>query len=116
MGGVDTLVQRPGDVAITLAVAPVIAIPYRYNVVPGYDVNPDIIKERVLPLPYLTVGGTRPPYSIPLSYVRDVLFGQTARLMVEGIVSDVSLQTRSQQQITLIATFGASNPTLITSL
>jgi len=113
MGGVDTFVQRPADVAITLAVAPVIAIPYWYNVVPSYDVNPDIITARVLPFPYMTMGETRPPYSIPLSYVRDVLFGQTARLMVQGIVSDVSLQTHSQQQITLFATFGTSNPILI---
>jgi len=113
MGGVDMFVQHPGDVAITLAVAPVIAIPYWYNVVPSYDANPDIIAARVLPLPYLTTGETRPPYSIPLSYVRDVLFGQTARFMVQGIVSDVSLQTHSQQQIALIATFGGSNPVLI---
>jgi hypothetical protein len=113
MGGVDTFVQHPGDVAITLAVAPVIAIPYWYNDVPSYDVNPDIITGRVLPLPYLTTGETRPPYSIPLSYVQDVLFGQTGRLIVQGIVSDVSLQTHSQQQITLIATFGTSNPFFI---
>ena len=113
MGGVDAFVQHPGDVAITLAVAPVIAIPYWYNAVPSYDVNPDIITPRVLPLPYMTTGETRPPYSIPLSYVRDVLFGQTARFMVQGIISDISLQTHSQQQITLIATFGTSNPILI---
>jgi hypothetical protein len=113
MGGVDTFVHRPADVAITLAVAPVIAIPYWYNVVPSYDVNPDIITARVLPLPYMTKGETRTPYSIPLSYVRDVLFGQTAHFMVQGIVSDVTLQTHSQQQITLIATFGTSNVILI---
>ena len=113
MGGVDTFVQHPGDVAITLAVAPAIAIPYWYNAIPSYDINPDIITARVLPLPYLTTGETRPQYSIPISYVRDVLFGQTARFMVQGIVSDVSLQTHSQQQIALIATFGTSNPILI---
>ena len=90
-----------------------IAIPYWYNAVPSYDVNPDIINARVLPVPYLTTNETRPPYSIPLTYVRDVLFGQTARFMVQGIVSDVSLQQRSQQQIVLIATFGTSNPVLI---
>ena len=113
MGGVDTFVQHPGDVVITLAVAPVIAIPYWYNAVPSYDVNPDIITARVLPLPYLTTGETRLPYSIPLSYVWDVLFGQTARFMIQGIISDVSLQTHSQQQIALTATFGTSNPILI---
>ena len=113
MGGVDMFVQHPGDVAITLAVAPVIAIPYWYNAVPSYDINPDIIMARVLPLPYLTTGETRPPYSIPLSYVQDVLFGQTARFMVQGIISDVGLQTHSQQQIALTATFGTSNPILI---
>ena len=113
MGGVDTYVQRPGDVAINLAVAPVIAIPYWYNDVPSYAVTTDIISARALPLPNMTTGETCPLYSIPLSYVRDVLFGQTTHFMVQGMVSDVSLQTHSQQQIALIATFGTSNPILI---
>ncbi|KAF8999802.1 hypothetical protein BDQ17DRAFT_1360405 [Cyathus striatus] len=60
----------------------------------------------------MSTNETRPPYSIPLSYIKDVLFGQVMRSMVEGILAVPEMRTHSELQVSVISTFGASSPAL----
>jgi hypothetical protein len=50
-------------------------------------------------------------YSIPLSYITDVLSSQTAQGLVQGLVSTYPVS--SMQQVFIISTFGTSNPVLL---
>ena len=50
-------------------------------------------------------------YNIPLKYVTDVLFAKTAQGLVQGMASTSA--TYTNQSVSLIATFGTSNPVLL---
>jgi hypothetical protein len=77
-----------------------------------YDqVTPEMISAGIPPLSFLSVVTTDELYSIPMSYVKGVLFGQTAQGLVQGMVSTYAVPT--SQQMFISSTFGTSQPALL---
>ena len=111
-GGVEMYIANPESVAITLAVSPVTAYYRLGDRLPMYNpITPEMISSQTLPLSYLTGDITSLPYDIPLPYITDVLFGQTAQGLVQGMLTAWSLNTTQPVEVT--ATFGTSNQMLI---
>lgn len=50
-------------------------------------------------------------YNVPLTYITNVLFSETAQGLVQGMVT--KWQTNAHQQVSLIATLGTSKPGLL---
>ena len=109
--GLDNFINNPKYVSIVLAASPVTAFYNRGERLPMYDpINQDLISSRLPPLSSLTFGNQNISYSIPLEYITDVLFPQTAQGLVQGIAS--KWQVYSTQPVQLISTFGTSQPAL----
>jgi len=70
-----------------------------------------LIASKIPPISFLNVNTTMELYSIPLSYITDVLSSQTAQGLVQGLVSTYPVS--SMQQVFIISTFGTSNPVLL---
>jgi hypothetical protein len=112
MGGVDMYIKNPGAVATFLSASPVTSYYSLVNRLPMYDMSQAIISAQIPPLPYLdSESNEGVSYNVPLTYTTNVLFGQTAQGLVQGMVT--KWQTDVQQQVSLIATFGTSKPTLL---
>jgi hypothetical protein len=110
-GGVEIYIANPISVAITLAASPVTGYYILGNRLPMLDQNQADIDSHILPLSFLTVDTTRSLYHIPLAYVTDVLFAQTAQGLVQGMIP--AWPSYANQPVFLIATFGTSKPTLL---
>jgi hypothetical protein len=52
-----------------------------------------------------------PPYHVPLAYIQDVLFGQTAHGLVQGMLT--TFPVLHPQQVQVVAIFGTSQPVLL---
>jgi hypothetical protein len=82
------------------------------NRLPMYDLSQAVINAQIPPLPYMDIeSNVGVNYNIPHNYVIDVLFGQTAQGLVQGMVA--KWQASVQQEVSLIATFGTSKPVLL---
>jgi hypothetical protein len=55
--------------------------------------------------------GTRDYYDIPVSYVKDVLFAQSAQCLVQGILTHTPVNTT--QHLHISSTFATSQPALL---
>jgi hypothetical protein len=111
-GGVENYVTHPGIVASILATSPAKAYYDLEGRIPMYDqITPEMISAGIPPLSFLSVVTTDNLYSIPMSYVQGVLFGQTAQGLVQGMVSTYSVPT--SQQLFITSTFGTSQPALL---
>jgi hypothetical protein len=113
-GGVEKYISNPTAVAITLAASPVTAYYILGNRLPMLDVKhllEDINSQTPPPLSFLTTNTVYTPYSIPLTYVTDVLFAQIAQGLVQGMIP--AWPTYANQSVFVISVFGASKPVLL---
>jgi hypothetical protein len=111
-GGVENYITHPRIVASVLATSPAKAYYDLGDRIPMYDqISPEMISTGIPPLSYLSVVTTDELYSIPMSYVKGVLFGQTAQGLVQGMVSTYAVPT--SQQMFISSTFGTSQPALL---
>ena len=112
-GGVEIYISNPIAVAITLAASPVTAYYILGNRLPMLDVKhlQADIDSHTPPLSFLTFDTAATLYDIPLTYVTDVLFAQTAQGLVQGMVP--AWPTYANQQVSLTSIFGTSKPALL---
>ena len=110
-GGVETYIANPQAVATTLSASPVTACYILLNRLPMYGIKEQEISAQIVPLSYLTSNTGNTMYNIPLTYVTDVLFGETAQGLVQGMTSTWAIYT--SQRVSVIATFGTSNRVLL---
>jgi len=110
-GGVETYIGNPKAVATTLSASPVTACYILLNRLPMYGIEEQEISSQIVPISYLTSNTLNPMYNIPLTYVTDVLFGETAQGLVQGMTSTWGIYT--SQSVSVIATFGTSNRVLL---
>ena len=111
-GGVENYITHPEIVAAVLAASPSKAYYDLGSRIPMYDqITPAMISAGIPPLSYLSIETTDNIYSIPASYVQNVLFGQTAQGLVQGMVSTYAANT--SQQVFITSTFGTSQPVLL---
>jgi len=113
-GGVEKYISNPTAVAITLAASPVTAYYIVGNRLPMLDVKhllEDINSQTPPPLSFLTINTVYTPYSIPLTYVTDVLFAQTAQGLVQGMIPAWPIY--ANQSVFVISVFGASKPAFL---
>lgn len=110
-GGVETYIGNPKAVATTLSASPVTACYTLLDRLPMYGIEEQGISAQTIPISYLTTNTTNPMYNIPLTYVTDVLFAQTAQGLVQGMTSTWGAYT--SQRVSVIATFGTSNRVLL---
>ncbi|PPQ78557.1 hypothetical protein CVT26_005324 [Gymnopilus dilepis] len=106
----EKYVQHPLTVATILAASPVTAYYHIADLLPIYDINPQIIASQLPPLPYLTANAQIDSYYIPLNYTQNVLFRQTAQAITQGLVNAYAFPQPQNLQITV--TFGTSQPIL----
>jgi hypothetical protein len=110
--GVDKYIKNPLSVAMYLSASAVTAYYNLDNRLPMYDLSQAVINAQIPPLPYMDIeSNVGVNYNIPHNYVIDVLFGQTAQGLVQGMVA--KWQASVQQEVSLIATFGTSKPVLL---
>jgi hypothetical protein len=110
-GGVETYIGNPKAVATTLSASPVSACYIISNRLPMYGISEQYITAEIPPISFLTADIIDATYNIPLNYVTDVLFAKTAQGLVQGMTSTWTNYTN--QSVSLIATFGTSNPVLL---
>ena len=113
-GGVEIYINSPVAVATTLSASPVTAYYIIRNRLPMLDFNHADINSQTPPLSFLSNNTTDSLYNIPLTYVTDVLFAQTAQGLVQGMIP--AWPTYSNQPVFLIAVFGTSKPTLLLAI
>jgi hypothetical protein len=109
-GGIEFCISNPMGVVAILAASAVINYYSLGTRLPMYGPDPWDISAGLPPLFYLTSNTIGAHYSIPLEYVRDVLFGQTAQYLVQGINTLGTVM--NNQQVSIISKFGTSRPWL----
>jgi hypothetical protein len=110
--GVEKYINNPSSVAMYLSASAVTAYYSLDNRLPMYDISQSVVNAQIPPLPYMDIeSNVGVNYDISLTYVNEVLFGQTAQGLVQGMVAN--WQTTVQQEVSLIATFGTSKPALL---
>jgi len=96
-----------GYTAIFLAASPVTAYYHLPSNLPMYNsITEEMLLQQTLPTSDLTFELDNPHYGIPLNYVRDVIFGQTGQMLVQGLTNDFAIS--QLQQLSLIAIFPTS--------
>lgn len=113
-GGVEKYIANPVSSATILSVSPVTAYYSLVTRLPMLSVSQQIIDSKLPPLSFLTLDTAGPQYTIPMTYTRDVLFGQTAQGLVQGLVQ--AWPTYAKQDTSITATFGTSVPALTHSI
>ncbi len=112
-GGVEKYISFPMDVASILATSPVTTYYDFWNHIPMYDTITSKMKsDRIPPLSFMSYN-TTDDYDIPMFYVKEVLFGQTAQGLVQGMLINSPLAVNSTQNILISTTFGTSQPALL---
>jgi hypothetical protein len=110
-GGVEKYISYPTNVASILATSPVITYYGFWDHIPMYDtISPEMISDRIPPLSFMSYNTTG-YYDIPMFYVKEVLFGQTAQGLVQGMLTNSLVNTT--QDILISTTFGTSQPVLL---
>jgi hypothetical protein len=110
-GGVEKYILNPTNVASILATSPVTTYYDFWDHIPMYDtITPEMKTKGIPPLSFMSYG-TTDYYDIPVSYVKEALFGQSAQCLVQGILTQSPVNTT--QYLSLSSTFGASNPLLL---
>ncbi|KAF9527149.1 hypothetical protein CPB83DRAFT_884483 [Crepidotus variabilis] len=107
-GSVETYITNPPSVAMTLSASPVTAYYSLYGRLPMYNsITPDLIASDTPPLSFLTLQTTGNHYHLPLTYVRNALFGQTAQGLVQGMLTAWTVTKKTHFQLS--ATFSVSH-------
>jgi hypothetical protein len=84
-GGVEAYITFPIWVATLLASLPVSSTYSFSERFPMLNpVTPTLLTSGIPPLSYLSIGAPNPFYNVPLDYIKNVLFGQTASALVQG--------------------------------
>ena len=84
-GGVEKYIAFPIWVATLLTSSPVSSTYSFTERFPMLNpVTPTLLSSGMAPLSYLSIGTPNPFYNVPLNYIKDVLFGQTASALVQG--------------------------------
>ncbi|KZP17030.1 hypothetical protein FIBSPDRAFT_865366 [Athelia psychrophila] len=110
-GGLDAYINNPTDVARLLSASPAMAY---YNLperLPMYLISNSTVAAQVPPLSDLTLNIDEDEYYVPLDYITDVVFGQTAQVLVQGLAQTWPIY--HNQPVSLMATFGTSQPQLL---
>ena len=111
-GGVEKYISYPTSVASILATSPVMTYYDFGDHIPSYDtITPEMISARIPPLSFMSYDTTADDYHIPMSYVKGVLFGQTAQGLVQGILTNSP--ANATQQMFISSTFGTSKPVIL---
>jgi hypothetical protein len=111
-GDVENYVLYPKSVASVLATSPVTTYYDFGKHIPTYDIiTPEMISAGIPPLSFMSYGVRANEYHIPMSYIKGVLFGQTAQGLVQGMLTNSS--ANATQQMFLSSTFGTSRPALL---
>ncbi|KZP18828.1 hypothetical protein FIBSPDRAFT_1026980 [Athelia psychrophila] len=110
-GGLDTYITNPAAVAMVLSASPVMAYYTISSRLTMYIMTNSTVAARVLPMSFLAgnVGGSQ--YHVPLDYITDIVFPQTAQALVQGLHQQLPV-SKPNQPISLIVTFGTSRPQL----
>jgi len=112
-GGVEKYLMYPTNVASILSTSPVMTYYDFWNHIPMYDtITPDMKSDKIPPLSFMSYN-TTDYYDIPMSYVKDVLFGQTAQGLVQGMLTSSPLAVNATQDVLISTTFGTSQPALL---
>jgi len=110
-GGVEKYISNPITVASILATSPVMTYYDFWNHIPMYDtITPEMKSNGIPPLSFMSYN-TTDSYDISTSYVKDVLFGQTAQGLVQGLLTNSPVNIT--QDILISSTFGTSQPVLL---
>lgn len=110
-GGLGRFIANPLSVASYLAASPSTACYSLLTRLPMWAPVDEDIASNSLPLSYLTTSTSSLGYNIPLTYVLNAFFGQTAQGLVQGMVT--SWSTYAGQYVEVTAIFGASKPALL---
>lgn len=110
-GGVEKYVNNPLAVATILSASPTTAYYSWLDRLPMYLITQPIIDSHTPPLSFLTLDTVNPPYHVPMAYTADVLFGETAQGLVQGMLT--TWQTYADEQLSVISVFGTSKPELL---
>jgi hypothetical protein len=106
-GLLEAFVSNPISTATILSASPVMAYYSATNRLPMYDtISESFISDQIPPLSFLSGSTRNTIYSIPLSYIQNVLFGQTAQGLVQGMITAWPVQ--SNQTVFLEAPFATS--------
>ncbi|KAF7975497.1 hypothetical protein HWV62_9421 [Athelia sp. TMB] len=109
-GGVEAFIYNPVNVAMWLAASPVTAYYTLPSRLPTYLIDNTIVAAKIPPLPDLTSNLAAEGYSVPLSYITDVLFAQSAQALVQGMAQWWPVPVT--QTVALNAVFATSRPVL----
>jgi hypothetical protein len=110
--GVEKYILDPKAVASILATSPVTAYYSFGEHIPAYDtITPEMISAGILPISFMSYNTTADDYHIPMSYIKGVLFGQTAQGLVQGILTDSPANVT--RQVFIFSTFGTSKPEVL---
>ncbi len=105
------LVISSCHIASILATSPVMTYYDFWNHIPMYDtITPEMKSNGIPPLSFMSYN-TTDSYDISTSYVKDVLFGQTAQGLVQGLLTNSPVNIT--QDILISSTFGTSQPALL---
>jgi hypothetical protein len=112
LGGVGEYILHPSDVASILATSPVTTYYGFGDHIPAYDtITPAMISAGIPPLSFMSYNTTADYYHIPMSYIKGVLFGQTAQGLVQGILTNSTANVT--QQMLISSKFGTSKPEIL---
>ncbi|KZP18861.1 hypothetical protein FIBSPDRAFT_956023 [Athelia psychrophila] len=110
-GGLDAYISNPVSVAMYLAASPVTAYFSLPFCLPMYLIDNTTAASKVPPMPDLTEAIVAEEFHVPLSYIADVVFAQTAQALVQGMAQRWPVTTT--KSILLIAMFATSRPGLL---
>lgn len=110
-GGLNVSIAHPSSTALLLAASPATAFYTLPGRLPMYIINNSTVASGVPPTSDLTLDITGDVYHVPLNYITDVVFGQTAQALVQGLAQ--AFPVAINQSLELQAIFGISRPQLL---
>ncbi|KZP18330.1 hypothetical protein FIBSPDRAFT_956316 [Athelia psychrophila] len=108
----DAYIQNPITVATVLAASPVMAYYNLPSHLPMCFISNFIVAAQVPPMPDLAYrSSNEEKYYVPLDYITNILFPQTAQALVQGMSQALPVRI-ANQSVSLIAIFATSEPQL----
>ncbi|KZP18830.1 hypothetical protein FIBSPDRAFT_955998 [Athelia psychrophila] len=107
--GLDAYVNNSASSAAILAASPVMAYYSLPTHVPMFFISNSTIASQAPPMPDLAYGAShKEKYYVPLYYITDIVFPQTAQALVQGM--NQAMPITANQLVSLIASFATSEP------
>jgi hypothetical protein len=111
-GGLDAYVTNPISTSIALSASPVLACQQVFTRLPMWSpITAELLASQLPPLSFLTSNTLAQPYSVPLTYVTNAFFRQTAHALVQGMTTAWTVY--QVQPVQLTAVFATSIPALL---